>query len=170
MTVAIKEALLPELEQEASSTRKLLERVPEDKLDWKPADKSMTMGRLATHLAEMPTWGVHALSMDELDINPPGGEPYQPVQAGSVSEILEQFDTNIAKLRDAIESASDEDFMKPWTLKNGGEEVFTMPKVAVLRGMVMNHTIHHRGQLSVFLRLNDVPLPGTYGPSADEPM
>jgi uncharacterized damage-inducible protein DinB len=168
--VAIKDALLGELEHEVGATRRLLERLPEDKFDWKPADKSMTLGRLATHLAELPTWGVHAITMDELDINPPGGEPYQPTQLGSVSEILELFDSNIAKLRETIQSTSDEEFKKPWTLKNAGEEVFTQPKIGVLRGMVMNHTIHHRGQLTVFLRLNGVLLPGTYGPSADEQM
>jgi uncharacterized damage-inducible protein DinB len=168
--VAIREALLVELAMETAATRKVLERVPEDKLDWKPADKSMTMCRLATHLAEMPSWGVHALTLDELDINPPGGEPYQPVELGSVSEILELFDTNVAKLLATLESTSDDEFKRPWTLKNGGEEIFTEPKIGVLRGMVMNHSIHHRGQLSVFLRLNGVPLPAIYGPSADEGM
>jgi uncharacterized damage-inducible protein DinB len=146
----------------------LSEQHYEDKLDWKPANKSMTMGRLATHLAEMPSWGVHALAMDELDINPPGGEPYQPVELGSVSEMLELFDTHVAKLLETLASTSEEDLNKPWTLKNGGEEIFTQPKIGVLRGMVMNHAIHHRGQLSVFLRLNGVPLPAIYGPSADE--
>lgn len=166
--MAIREALLVELAMESAATRKLLERVPEDKLDWKPADKSMTMSRLATHLAEMPSWGVHALTMDELDINPPGGEPYQLVELGSVPEILELFDTNVAKLLEALESTSDEEFKKPWTLKKAGAEIFTEPKIGVLRWMVLSHTIHHRGQLSVFLRLNGVPLPAVYGNSADE--
>ncbi|UCC74855.1 MAG: DinB family protein [Gemmatimonadota bacterium] len=168
--MAIREALVPELAMEAAATRKLLERVPEEKLDWKPAEKSMTLSRLATHLAELPNWGVEALTTDELDINPPGGEPYKPVELRTVSEILEHFDSSIAKLLEALKSASDEDLMKPWTLKNAGEAIFTQPKVGVLRGMVLNHAVHHRGQLSVFLRLNGVPIPATYGPSADEGM
>jgi uncharacterized damage-inducible protein DinB len=166
--VAIREALLVELAMETAATRRVLERVPEDKLDWKPAEKSMTMSRLATHLAEMPSWGVHALTKDELDINPPGGEPYKLPELGSVQEIVELFDTNVAKLLAALESTSDEEFKRPWTLKKGGVEVFTEPKIGVLRWMVMNHSIHHRGQLSVLLRLNGVPLPAIYGPSADE--
>jgi uncharacterized damage-inducible protein DinB len=168
--VAIREALLVELEMEAAATRRHLERLPEDKLDWKPADKSMTMSRLATHLAEMPSWGVEVLTTDEMDINPPGGEPYRPLELESVPEILELFDDKVAKLRAALESTSDEDFGKPWTFKDGGVEIFTEPKLGVLRAMVLNHAIHHRGQLSVFLRLNGVPLPATYGPSADEQM
>ncbi len=166
--MAIREALLVELAMETAATRKVLERVPEDKLNWKPADKSMTLNRLATHLAEMPSWGVHALTMDELDINPPGGEPYKPVELGSVADILELFDTNVAKLLEVLERTNDDDFKQPWTLKNAGVEIFTEPKIGVLRGMVMNHSIHHRGQLSVYLRLNGVPLPAIYGPSADE--
>ncbi|NIN73396.1 MAG: DUF664 domain-containing protein [Gemmatimonadetes bacterium] len=168
--MAIREALLVEFTTESAATRKLLERVPEDKLEWKPADKSMTMNRLATHLAEMPSWGVHALTLDELDINPPGGEPYQPAELRSVSEILELFDTNVAKFLEALESTSDEELNRSWTLKKGGEEIFTEPRNGVIRWMVMNHAIHHRGQLSVFLRLNGVPLPAIYGPSADEGM
>jgi uncharacterized damage-inducible protein DinB len=168
--VAIREALLVELAMEGAATHKYLERLPEDKLDWKPADTSMTMNRLATHLAEMPSWGVEILTTDEMDINPPGGEPYKPVELGSVSEILELFDANHAKLLAALESTGDEEFGKPWTFKDGGVEVFTEPKLGVLRAMVLSHAIHHRGQLSVYLRLNGVPLPATYGPSADEAM
>lgn len=166
--MAIKESLLPELEQEAASTRKLLERVPEDKLGWKPAEKSMTLSQLANHLANLPTWAVHALTGDELDIAPPGEEPYVADELGSVSEIVDSFDANLAKMREAIETTSDERFVQPWTLKNAGKQVFTMPRVAVLRSMILNHLIHHRGQLTVYLRLNDVPLPGIYGPSADD--
>jgi uncharacterized damage-inducible protein DinB len=168
--VAIKDALLPELDQEAAATRRMLERLPEDKLDWKPAEKSMTLSRLATHLAELPMWGHQTLITDELDINPPGGEPYVGEQLTSVPEILEKFDANVEKLRDALASTDDEAIMQPWTLKAAGQDVFTLPRIGVIRGMVMNHVIHHRGQLSVYLRLLDVPLPATYGPSADDTM
>lgn len=168
--MAIKDALLPELEQEVAATRRMLERVPEDKLGWKPAEKSMTLSRLATHLAELPVWGLQTLITEELDINPPGGEPFVGEQLESVPEILEKFDGNVAKFRDALASTDDEVIMQQWTLKAAGQDIFTLPRVGVIRGMVMNHIIHHRGQLSVYLRLIDVPLPATYGPSADDTM
>lgn len=166
--MSISQSFLSELEQEAPATRRLLERVPEDKLDWKPADKSMTLSRLATHLAELTGWGLNALTQDELDVQPPDGEPFVATQLRSVEEILELFDANLAKLRDALDATSDEAFMEPWTLKAGGREIFTLPRVAVVRSIVLNHIVHHRGQLTVFLRLCGVPLPGTYGPSADD--
>ncbi len=165
--MAISESLLPEIEQEAAATRRLLERVPEDKLSWKPHEKSMPLGRLATHLAELPEWGVSALAVDEFDVSPPGGEPFVPTQLPSVSEIVELFDSNLGKFVEILGSTKDEAFSEPWTLKAGGQDIFTEPRLAVLR-MTLNHIIHHRGQLTVFLRLCDVPLPGTYGPSADD--
>ena len=166
--MAIRDAMLPELEREAALTRQLLERVPDTKLDWKPAEKSMSLNQLASHLANLPSWGLHALESDELDINPPGGEPMVPASPEGVAAIVELFDSNVAKLRETIASTEDEALGLLWTLKSGGEEVFSLPKYGVLRGMVLNHIIHHRGQLTVYLRLNDVPLPMTYGPSADE--
>ena len=166
--MAIRDAMVPELEREAEITRRLLERVPDEKLDWKPAEKSMSLNQLASHLANLPSWGLHALGSDELDINPPDGEPLVPASPKGVSAILELFDTNVAQLREAIASTDDQSFSRTWALKSGGVEVFSLPKAGVLRGMVLNHIIHHRGQLTVYLRLNDVPLPMTYGPSADE--
>ena len=166
--MAIRDAMLPELEHEAALTRQLLERVPDAKLDWKPAEKSMSLNQLVTHLAGLPSWGLYALESDELDINPPDGEPLAPPSPEGVEAIVELFDSNVTKLREAIASTDDETFGKPWTLKSGGQEVFSQPKAGVLRSMVLNHIIHHRGQLTVYLRLNDVPLPMTYGPSADE--
>jgi uncharacterized damage-inducible protein DinB len=160
--------MLPELEREAALTRQLLERVPDTKLGWKPAEKSMSLNQLASHLANLPSWGLHALESDELDINPPDGEPMVPASPEGVAAIVELFDSNVAKLRETIASTDDEALGLLWTLKSGGEEVFSLPKYGVLRGMVLNHIIHHRGQLTVYLRLNDVPLPMTYGPSADE--
>ena len=166
--MAIRDAMLPELEREAALTRQLLERVPDARLDWKPAEKSMSLNQLASHLANLPSWGIHALELDELDINPPDGEPMVPASPEGVTAIVELFDSNVAKLRDALSSADDAAFGETWTLKSGGQEVFSLPQYGVLRGMVLNHIIHHRGQLTVYLRLNDVPLPMTYGPSADE--
>jgi uncharacterized damage-inducible protein DinB len=141
--------------------------VPEDKLDYKPDPKSMSMGRLAGHVAEMPSWGAITIDSDFLDFAAGG---YQPLEMTSRAQVLAAFDKIVAGSRAAIEKASDEHLMKPWSLKNGDTVLFTMPRVAVLRSMVMNHTIHHRGQLTVYFRLTGVPVPGLYGPSADEGM
>jgi uncharacterized damage-inducible protein DinB len=162
------DALLREFEQEMSTTRKFLERVPEDKTAWKPHDKSMPMGRLAAHVAELPGWAATTLTQDSLDINPPGGPGFTPMQMTSRAQVLDLFDSSVAKARAAIASASDEDMMKPWSLLNGGKTVFTMPKAAILRTFAFSHVIHHRAQLGVYLRLNNIAVPSTYGPSADE--
>ncbi len=164
----ISETLLPEFDQETANTRKTLERVPEDKFAWKPHEKSMTLGRLAMHVAELPSWGIEALTKDSIDIAPPGAPPYQPQAATSRQQLLELFDQHTKRLREAIADASDEQFGQPWTLLAGGKAVFTLPRGAVLRSMVLNHGVHHRAQLGVYLRLNDIPVPATYGPSADE--
>jgi uncharacterized damage-inducible protein DinB len=160
----ISQALLPEFDQEMANTRKMLERVPEAKYDYKPHEKSMAMGRLASHVAEMALWGKTTLETEVLNIEP----GMQPFMAKSKQELLETFDTNVREARQAIEKASDADWMKTWTMNFGGKQVMSMPRVAVVRGVVMNHMIHHRAQLSVYLRLNDVEVPGMYGPSADE--
>lgn len=164
----INQALLPEFDMEMANTRKALERVPNDKLAWKPHEKSMTMGRLAGHLAELPGWGMATMSNDTLDIAPPGAPPQQGLTAKSRQDALDIFDKNVAAARAAIAGASDELLMKPWSLLKGGRTLMTMPKLAVLRSFVMNHMIHHRAQLGVFLRLNNIPVPAIYGPSADE--
>ena len=164
--MSIAQGLLAEFDMEMASTRRTLERLPEDKLDWTPDPKSMSMGRLAAHVAEMPGWAALALGTDELDF---AAGAYTPVVATSREHVLEILDGNVKAARAAIAGASDADFMKPWTLRQGEQIFFTMPKIAVLRGMVMNHTIHHRGQLTVYYRLNGVPVPALYGPSADEP-
>jgi uncharacterized damage-inducible protein DinB len=163
------QALLPEFDHEMANTRKALERVPEEKFGWKPHEKSMTLGRLATHVAELTGWVPTTLESESFDFAPPGAPPIQPKTAGSRAELLEMFDKNVATARAAIGGASDAQLMVPWTLLAGGKTIFSMPRIAVLRGMVMNHIIHHRGQLTVYLRLNDVPVPALYGPSADEP-
>lgn len=162
--MTISEMLLPEFDQEMSSTRKLLERVPEGKWDYKPHPKSMPLGRLAAHVAELPFWAKHTLSVESLDIKP--GE--QPFTVTSRRELLEAFDKNVAEARAALAKTSDADMAKIWTLSFAGKTVFSMPRSTVLRGSVLNHLIHHRAQLGVYLRLNDVAIPGMYGPSADE--
>jgi uncharacterized damage-inducible protein DinB len=164
--MSIAQGLLAEFDMETASTRRTLERLPEDKLDWTPDPKSMSLGRLAAHVAEMPGWAALTMSTNELDFAAGG---YTPAVAKSREHVLKIADDNATAARAAIAAASDADFMKPWTLRNGDQVYFTMPKIAVLRGMVMNHTIHHRGQLTVYYRMNGVPVPALYGPSADEP-
>jgi uncharacterized damage-inducible protein DinB len=166
--MALRDALLPEFDHEMATTRKTLERVPEGKPDWRPHPKSMTLGRLAGHLAELPSLGLAALQSESLDFNPPGAPPRQPLVMSSRKQLLDIFDQNVAAVRTALAGASDEHLMKTWTLQSGGRTIFSMPRVSVLRTFFMNHVIHHRGQLSVYLRENNVPVPSIYGPSADE--
>ncbi len=162
--MAISASLLPEFDYEMATSRTVIERVPEDKYGWKPHEKSMTAGRLASHVAEMPAWATTGITQDSLDLA--GG--YKPFEGGSRAELLALFDKNVAAARAAIAGCSDETFMKNWALKNGEKTLMTMPKVAVVRTFVMNHVIHHRGQLSVYLRQLNVSVPSIYGPSADE--
>lgn len=166
--MALSRSLLPEFDYEMANTRKTIERIPDDKLDYKPHEKSMTMMHLGSHLANIVTWGSHAINKDSIDLAPPGAPPARTPQAGSRQELLEIFDKNLADARAALESASDEHLLKPWSLLMGERTIFTMPRVAVIRTMVLNHTIHHRAQLGVYLRLNDIAVPSLYGPSADE--
>jgi uncharacterized damage-inducible protein DinB len=166
MTIA--QALLPEFDHEMANTRKTLSRVTEDKLDWRPHEKSFDMRGMLTHMANMPKWSVMTINEDSFDMQPEGGEPIKEEPVKSVADALEMFDANVAAAREAIAKASDETLMKTWSLLKGGEEVVTLPRIAVLRSFIMNHMIHHRGQLTVYLRLNDLPLPALYGPSADE--
>lgn len=168
ISMSISQSLLPEFEQEAATTRKLLERVPADKFGWKPHERSMAMGRLATHVAEMVGWMGTTLTTKQLDFAPPGGQPYVAFQPKSTADLVGYFDKNVAEARAALAKASDQDMMENWSLLNGGNVLFTMPRIACVRGMIMNHVVHHRGQLSVYLRLNDIPVPAMYGPSADE--
>ncbi|MGH9779610.1 MAG: DinB family protein [Candidatus Acidiferrales bacterium] len=160
--------LLPEFDQEMANTRKTLERVPEGKPDYKPHAKSMPLARLAGHVAELPLWGVTTLTQEEFDFQPAGAPPFQPTVMTSRAKLLEFFDEGVAKTRAALAAASDDAWQKPWTLLAGGKTIFSMPKLAVWRSFVMNHIVHHRAQLGVYLRLNNVPVPSTYGPSADE--
>jgi uncharacterized damage-inducible protein DinB len=164
----ISKMILPEFDHEMANTRKTLERVPEDKFAWKPHEKSMSLGGLSTHLANIPSWTAQTFDRDELDIAPPGAPPYRLDEAKSPADLLEAFDKNVASARAALEAAGDENWQGKWSLLMGGKPIFTLPRTAVMRGFIMNHLIHHRAQLGVYLRLLDVPVPSIYGPSADE--
>ncbi len=165
--MAIKDALLPEYDHEMGTTRRLLERAPAAEFAWKPHEKSMALGQLAGHLAHIPTW-VHAiLDSPSFDIAAIGPDTRPPLPE-SVPSLLAEFDKKVADARAAIAGAADPQLVAPWTFRDGDHEIFTMPRVAALRSFVMNHSIHHRGQLSVYLRLRNVPLPSIYGPTADE--
>ena len=164
----ISELYLLEFDNEMNTARKTLERIPEDKLSWKPHEKSMPLGRLAGHVAELAGWAIPTIKQDSLDFMPPGGQPFQPTIATSRKQVLEIFDKNREMSRAAITEASDEHLMKNWSLMRGGQTLMTMPRVNVLRSFFMNHLIHHRAQLGVYLRLNNIPVPSVYGPSADE--
>ena len=160
----LSKAILPEFDQEMANTRKSLERVPEDKLSFKPHAKSMTLGGLATHLATINHWAEAIFGLDAFDVStaPPTTE------LKSRAEVLAAFDKNTATARKAIADSTDAHLMKPWSLTAGSNTVFTLPRAAVVRSFLLNHNIHHRAQLGVYLRLNDVPVPSIYGPSADE--
>ncbi|HEX9940407.1 MAG TPA: DinB family protein [Thermoanaerobaculia bacterium] len=162
----LSQTLLPEFDHEMSTTRRLLERVPFDKASWKPHEKSTSLGNLAIHLAQLPSLVSRALHTDELDFS----RGYTPPKVETTQELLALFDQHVAEGRDALANADDEAFLEPWTMRSGDRVIFRLPKAGVVRTMVLNHVIHHRGQLSVYLRLNNVPLPSIYGPTADEPM
>jgi uncharacterized damage-inducible protein DinB len=165
--MGIKDALLPEFDHEMATTRRLLERVPDGEFAWSPHEKSMTLGRLAAHIANIPYWCTVALetTVFELDSLPPDtGRQLAETQAALVKE----FDSKVSTARSKLAAAIDAELLTPWTIKKGGQEMFTMPRISALRSFVMNHIIHHRGQLSVYLRMKNVPLPPIYGPTADE--
>ncbi|MGC2422029.1 MAG: DinB family protein [Candidatus Acidiferrales bacterium] len=166
--MAIRDAFLPEFDHEMALTRKTLERVPEGKPDWKPHQKSMTISRLAGHLADIPGYAVMVMEKDSFDVAAPRDGSHQPTEMTSRAQLLDAFDKKVAAGRAAIARASDEHLGKTWTLRAGEKTIFCMPRAGVLRAMILSHTIHHRAQLGVYLRLNDVPVPSIYGPSADE--
>jgi uncharacterized damage-inducible protein DinB len=164
MTIA--ELLLPEFDQEMASTRKVLERVPDDAFGWKPHDKSFSMGNLASHVANMTAWTVDTMTKTEFDVAAVPPEEMNRT-AKNRAELLSWFDANAAKARAALQKP-DADYFVPWSLKNGAQVFFTMPRYNCVRSFVLNHVVHHRAQLGVYLRLNNIPVPGVYGPSADE--
>jgi len=166
--MTIGQMMLGEFDQEMQNTRKTLERCPDEKWNWKPHEKSGTVGWLAGHIATMPGWVAMTINTEELDYAPVDGASYQPPKIENKRALLTELDKNVAEARAALASVSDAEMMKGWKLLAGGKEIFTMPRVACIRGMVMNHIIHHRAQLTVYYRLLGVPVPGLYGPSADE--
>jgi uncharacterized damage-inducible protein DinB len=166
--LSYKDAILPEFDMEMNNTRRTLERVPDDKFSWKPHAKSGSLGWLAGHVANLPIWGVMTMKQDSLNLAPASGSPPAMPKPANRKELLEVFDKNRADARTALASADDAAYAQPWALLMGEKELFREPRAAVLRRMVLNHMIHHRGQLTIYLRLLDVPVPGLYGPSADE--
>ena len=162
--MALVDMLLPEFDHEMATTRRLLERVPDDRLSWTPHAKSFTLGQLAQHVATIPMWGTMTLTSNELDLA--GGFTNPPAE--SRAALVKLFDENSAKARSELTGKTDAELMAPWTLKRGADTIFSMPKASVWRSFVMNHLVHHRAQLSVYLRMQDVPLPAMYGPTADE--
>jgi uncharacterized damage-inducible protein DinB len=160
----IKDGLLVEFDHEMATTRKLLERVPEEKLGWKPHAKSMSLGGLATHLANLPRWGGTILNESFFDL---AASPPNLQEKTSRAEILAAFDEDTKQARASLDK-TDAELMAPWVLRRGAHEIFSLPRMAAFRTFVLYHIVHHRGQLSVYLRLNDVPVPAIYGPSADE--
>lgn len=160
----MKDGLLAEYDHEMGTTRRLLERVPDARLAWKPHDRSMAFGELATHLANLSTWGSWILQGPSFDL---AEAPPHLTARTSGADILSFFDGNRSATR-ALMDQGDAEYMAPWSLKRGGQEMFTLPRISAFRSFVINHTIHHRGQLSVYLRLNDIAVPPIYGPTADE--
>jgi uncharacterized damage-inducible protein DinB len=165
--MAIKDGMIMEFKHEMENTRKMLERVPFEQATYKPHEKSRAMANEAMHIANVISWIPRIVNTPELDMSKPGAIPKVEVPRNS-AELLEMFDKNCADTLKALEGASDETMMTPWTFRNGEHVVFTLPKAAAIRNMGLNHHYHHRGQMSVYLRLAGVPVPGMYGPSADE--
>jgi len=159
------EALLPEWDREMGLTRQLLVRVPDGQFHWQPHATSLSLGRLAAHLVDIPRWAVNSIDQNSFE---PTADGAATAELDTQASILALFDANAAAGRSVLVGKTDAELLAPWTRLAGGHEVFTMPKSTVLRNFVINHTVHHRGQLSVYLRMLGVPIPSMYGPSADE--
>lgn len=165
--MSLADTLLPEFDQEMAATRRLIERVPEADVRWRPHPKSYTLGDLAVHISRLPLWGRYVFAQSELDLGLPENASIARAEFSTTAELLERFDRHAREGRSALAAASDADMGATWSLKNAGTVIFALPRAAVFRSFVMSHLIHHRGQLTVYLRLREVPLPSTYGPTAD---
>lgn len=161
----MKQAIMNELKHEGAQTKRLLERAPFDQFGWKPHERSMSLGRLAVHVAEIPKWSSRILTSEEFDFTK---ENYKSGEVFSTEELVQLSENNIQQALADLNSIKDEDLMTPWTFRRGEHVIFTLPRAAAMRTLAMNHLLHHRGQLSVYLRLLNIPIPGMYGPSADE--
>jgi uncharacterized damage-inducible protein DinB len=168
MTMTIAELLLPEFDAEIATTRRVLERVPDGRGEWKPHDKSFPMAHLAQLVARLPGWATMMLARDELDIAPVDGPQFPGYSIETTATLLAEFDRNAAGAREALQRATDDDFGAQWTLKKAGETVMQQSRYQMMRSMVLNHLVHHRAQLGIYLRLVDLPVPQMYGPTADE--
>ena len=165
--MAIKDSLLPEYDHEMGATRRVLERVPVADLAWKPHDKSFSLGQLAAHVTNIPHWMDAIFDNAVFDLATLG-EDARPKQPTEIEPMLKAFDEQVKKSRAKLDAQTDPAMLATWTMKQGDHQILSMPKVAVFRSFIMNHLIHHRGQLTVYLRLRNVPLPALYGPTADE--
>lgn len=163
----MRDAMLADFDHEMAVTRQVLERVPETAFDWRPHEKSFTLGGLATHLAQLPRWGTSILNHDSYDV---GGAQNRTTARTTRAEVLDIFDQHVSDVRRRLVTMADQEFLAPWTLTKGGTAIFSMPKLAALKRFLLHHVIHHRGQMTVYLRLQGVPLPPIYGPTADEAM
>lgn len=163
------DAFLAELDHEAATTRRLLERVPEDRMPWRPHEKSMTLSRLAGHIAELPRWAGTVLHDDAFELDDAAERGWVAAQPSTTAELLEIFDAGVAGFREAAAGLDDARMKEKWSLLKGGKTMLEMPRAVGVRSFILNHMIHHRGQLAVYLRLLDVPLPSIYGPTADDP-
>ena len=159
--------LFTDLDAELATTRRMLERFPSGNNDWRPHEKSMTLGRLAAHVAELPQYGTMLVTTDELDW---AKSEYKPTTYNTAAELLAVFDVKVTALRSTLAGVDAATLASPWTMRQGEKVFFTQPKGHLVRHMMLNHLVHHRAQLGVYYRMLDVPLPGSYGPSADEPM
>jgi uncharacterized damage-inducible protein DinB len=165
--MSLREALLADLDHECAVTRRVLARVPEASLAWKPHEKSFTLGGLATHVSQLPHWGRQILDRDSYDLDSATGHHEG---LASLADILAMFDRHVAEVRDGLTSRSDAELQDAWRLKRGNETMLILPRASAVRSYMLHHLIHHRGQLTLYLRLLNVPLPPIYGPTADEPL
>lgn len=166
--MSISESLLPEFDHEMAGTLRVLENVTDSILDWKAHEKSNTAGWVASHLADIPSWTDVCINQDSFDVAPPDAPPHTTTCLPTADEIIRVFKENVESAREVIANADDGQFHKSWSLLKGGEVQVTMPRIAVVRSFILNHNIHHRAHLCVYLRMNDLPVPGLYGPSADD--